>query len=315
MGYRLKRREAVGVGVGRIAREQLDKALGEVGDTSLDRHKTVHQGRKRCKKLRGLARLVRPTLGARYREINATFRDAARELSAIRDAQSSVESFDKLVGEFEGPLEPDAFASVRQWLAEEREKAAAGGTEFDALLARFGKTLRDARSEVSRWELASDEFDAVCDGLGKTYGRGRDAMKSAYEQRTADAFHEWRKRVKYHWYHLRLLQPIWSPVLKRQRQEADRLGDLLGDDHDLAVLRSRIVEEAEESARWDSSTVEALLGLLDRRRLELQSLAWPLGYRLFAEKPSSLIRRFGCYWDAWRQTASRQPPLTESVAS
>ena len=311
MGYRLRRREAVDAGVARIAREQIDKALEEIGEASLDRHETVHQVRKRCKKLRGLARLVRPSLGGRFRKINTTFRDAARELSLIRDAQSSIESFDKLVGEFEDPLEPDAFASIRQWLAEELEQASAGESDLDARLARFANILRDARSRVDRWELTAAEFDAVCDGLAKTYGRGRDAMNPAYDRRTAEAFHEWRKRVKYHWYHLRLLQPIWSPVLKRQRQEADRLGDLLGDEHDLAVLRGRIVEE---SGRWEPFNVEAFLGLLDRRRLELHSLAWPLGQRLYAEKPSALVRRFGCYWDAWRRSANRQPPLTETVA-
>ncbi|MEZ4569166.1 MAG: hypothetical protein R2849_02320 [Thermomicrobiales bacterium] len=62
MAYRLEPDEALDVGVRRIATEQVEKALAELDDSDLDRHATVHQVRKRCKKIRGLLRLVRPGL-------------------------------------------------------------------------------------------------------------------------------------------------------------------------------------------------------------------------------------------------------------
>jgi hypothetical protein len=61
MSYHLKRSDGpVQDGVRRIAVDQIDAAIAELDDKALDVHETVHQIRKRCKKLRGLIRLVRP---------------------------------------------------------------------------------------------------------------------------------------------------------------------------------------------------------------------------------------------------------------
>jgi hypothetical protein len=49
MSYRFEDGESAGEGLRRIAREQVEKALGETLDEDLDRHATVHQVRKRCK--------------------------------------------------------------------------------------------------------------------------------------------------------------------------------------------------------------------------------------------------------------------------
>ena len=66
MPFKLLADEDVESGIRRVAYEQLDKCLDELDDDSLEAHATVHQARKRCKKLRGLVRLVRPALGFAY---------------------------------------------------------------------------------------------------------------------------------------------------------------------------------------------------------------------------------------------------------
>ena len=72
MSYRFEPGEKVERGVKRMAREQIDKALAEIDSDELDVHERVHQVRKRCKKLRAIARLVRPALGSQYAGINVT---------------------------------------------------------------------------------------------------------------------------------------------------------------------------------------------------------------------------------------------------
>ena len=62
MGYHLRKHEDVQEGVRRIAAEQIRKGMGEIDDCTIDRHEVVHLLRKRCKKVRGLLRLVRPLL-------------------------------------------------------------------------------------------------------------------------------------------------------------------------------------------------------------------------------------------------------------
>ena len=46
------------------------------------------------------------------------------------------------------------------------------------------------------------------------------AMDAAAKDPTADNFHEWRKRVKDHWYHSRLLWPVWQKPMKAFTSDA-----------------------------------------------------------------------------------------------
>ncbi len=208
MPYRLRKQEPVEEAVRRIATEQIGRCLGEIADSDLDRHKTVHQVRKRCKKIRGLIRLVRPSFEA-YQHENGCFRDAARRLSYIRDAQSIIETFDKLVDCFADQIDASAFASIRGQLMERRQQIADDAAGLNRRLDDFRASMDEARRRVEGWSLQRDGFDAVAGGLSKTYGRGRKAMKRAYNSPTSENFHEWRKRTKYHWYHARLLESVW----------------------------------------------------------------------------------------------------------
>src|SRR6056297_1051257 len=120
MSYSVEPEESVQETVIRVAREQIGKAVDEIEDEELDRHETVHQVRKRCKKLRGLVRVVRPAIGDAYDRENACFRDAARSLSSLRDAQSLIDTLDDLRDYLGSLLVPDFAADVRARLLERR---------------------------------------------------------------------------------------------------------------------------------------------------------------------------------------------------
>lgn len=299
MAYRLKAGEPVGDALVRIAREQIRKALAEIDDTGLDLHETVHQVRKRCKKVRGLLRLVRPTLGTTYQRENACFRDAARQLSRVRDAQTLVETLDDLVSHFASTLDPEFAAPVRARLVTRRREVAEHETDLQERLRAVRRTLEEAHARSAEWQLEKEGFDAIAGGIGKTFRRGRKAMAKARNAPSPEAFHEWRKRTKYFWYQQRLLRPLWPAVFQARCAAASELGDLLGDDHDLALLAETLEQEPERFGADEA--VQVLLGLVHQRRLELQQQARPLGERLFGEKPAALVKRLEHYWCAWQQ--------------
>jgi CHAD domain-containing protein len=125
-------------------------------------------------------------------------------------------------------------------------------------------------------------------------------MRRAYRENTTEAFHEWRKRVKVHRYHTRLLRDVWQPVLEPWREQLHALSDLLGDDHDLAVFQQTVLES---DLLVDFGDRESLPPLIVTRRAELQAQAAPVGARLLAEKPARLVDRHRVYWDASRSRA------------
>ncbi|MFO8140307.1 MAG: CHAD domain-containing protein [Marinobacter sp.] len=301
MSYKLKRNKTVQKSIRRIGGEQIDKAIAEIDDPKLDRHEAIHQVRKRCKKLRALVRLVRPALGKTYKCENKRFRDIARNLAGMRDEQSMVEALERLLETLD-EAERKKFDGVLGELRARRD-AAVASTEQDpeVLLANARQALVRARDAVGCWQLDVDGFQAAGGGLAQTYNRGRKAVKRAFKTGSASDFHEWRKRVKYHTHHLQLLEQLWPRVNKAWRNESKALADILGNDHDLAMLDALLESEGESLA--GDNTRKRLQDLLQKEQQRLRGGAWAIGQRLHAEKPKALKRRWKNYWQTWQAAA------------
>lgn len=304
MAYQFEQGEPIDAGVRRIAGELIDDATGRVEAAHADPHEVVHEVRKDCKKLRGLLRLIRKSAPALYREENAVFRDAAASLSAIRDTEAAIETYDALTAHFADGLDTDTLAPVRADLVRYKRATVNALDDFDQRLAAFGEVMKAARARVADWELPrgnvtpTEAWGHLDGGLRKVYARGRAAMGRAYDKQTVEDFHEWRKRAKYLRYHLRLLRPVWPRVLKAAQSEVKALADLLGDDHDLAVLRDILPRAVDLQTHGEHG--QLLLALMDRRGQELRRQAHWLGLRIYAEKPERESKRLGLYWAAWR---------------
>ncbi len=148
---------------------------------------------------------------------------------------------------------------------------------------------------IQRWPVEGDCWKLVGGEVKRAYRRGRRAMAATAADPSEESFHEWRKRAKDLWYQLRLLGPAWSGPLSAVAEEAHRLTDLLGDHHDLAVLREDLHERqlGEEETR-------ALEAAIDARQAQLAGEALDRGRRLYAERPKAYGRRLRRYWEAWR---------------
>lgn len=304
MGYRLEGDESFPEGVKRIAREQLDQALAQLTEAE-DRDEAVHEARKHFKKIRAVLRLVRDEIGEDvYKSENVCYRDAGRRLAAVRDSFVQVETLDAVTAHFAETLAPGAFDRLREALVErhaeikhrilEEERAA------DAVVA----TLKEARGRIDDWPVEHRDVSAFDDGLRRVYKRGRNRLADARDEPTVEALHEWRKRVKYLWYHTRMLQPIWSDPLAELADEIHDLANALGDVHDLAVLRTTVVEEPDVCE--DEHGAQHLIGLIDRRRAALQAAAWPLGERIYIEPPDAFVARIAAYWEIWQREGTRE---------
>lgn len=296
MAYRIKKRDrSVEDSVRRIADEQIGRALDEIDDPDLDFTIKIHQARKRCKKLRGLLRLVRPVFDD-YRAENMSFRDAARLLSDVRDKRSLTLAYDDVTAHFEDEIDRRAFAPIRARLTRDSRKVHED-PDTDIRLQKFRHEMEVARDRVGMWTLDKDGFDAIADGIGKTYKRARKRMQDAWSDRDDESMHAWRKRVKYHWYHARLLSGAVPDMMRPQVDAADELSDLLGDYQDIAVLDARL-----RDAPQDFGTVtdlDAFRALIHQRKEALAEAAFLLGRQSLAERRKARVKRWRGYWKAW----------------
>ena len=296
MSYRIVKGDGgVQDGVRRIAAEQVDRALAELDDDALDLAEKVHQVRKRCKKLRGLVRLVRPAFDG-YGDENRAFRDAARSLSGVRDARTLIETYDVVAEHFDEQIDRRAFAPIRARLTRDVRKLRED-PGIDERLRGFRRAMEAARDRVPAWTLDEEGFDAIAGGLAESYRRAREAMERARSDPDAETLHDWRKRVKYHWYHARLLGDVAPAALAPHVDAVDELSDLLGDHHDLAVFEARLGRAPEDfGARTD---VAAFRALARERGDALAARAFAVARVPLAERPAALVERWRAYWDAW----------------
>ncbi len=295
MSYKLKRSESIQSGVRRIATQQIDRAITELDDTTVDPHATIHQVRKHCKELRGLVRLVRPALGKEYNAANDAFRDAAEPLSRLRDARSMMGTFDDLLDHFRSHVKPDAFGSIRDALSRRLNKIT--DDEIKQQFAGVRKKLVVSRKRVTDWKLSETGFNALDDGVAKTHHRAADCLKNALYDPETEVIHQLRKHVKYHSYHARLLRDIWPAVLNPYAAALKEIGELLGHDHDLAVLNETILTSQDEFGA--AADVEAFIGLLQQRREQNSAAAMAEAQAAFAEPTEVLIKRLKALWKLW----------------
>lgn len=297
MAYRFARDDATAErALRRIASEQIDWAVQAIDAAATGSVDTVHEIRKSCKKIRGLLRLVRPAF-APYADENAAFRDIARSISGLRDASVLTGSYDAVMAAYGDRVDRRALGVIRRRLTL-GHKAQAAAQDPSALLAQCSDRMVEAGQRARAWRLDGDGFDAIGGGLEKTYRRARKAMRKTQKTPTPERFHDWRKRCKYHWYHARLLQPIWPGPMKAHIACAHELGDLLGEYHDLAMLLDAL---AAQSSRFDDAgRIAVMTGLVRKRQAVLATRTFALGTRLLAEPPSALVSSWGVRYAAWR---------------
>ena len=300
--------EAGTQGVRRIARQRIARALDSLeGSRFSDR--SIHAARKELKKARASLRLLRGSLAdSTYKLENAVLRDAARPLSEVRDGKALIDALDKLMERYGAPARALPVDGLKRALRRHRTDARRGVLTRPDGLKPQRTALRKSRERATRWRIGRHGWSVIGPGFKRTYGKGRKALAAALSDCSTENLHEWRKQVKYLWHQLRILQPLCPGLVGELADQAHKLADYLGDDHDLAVLRERLNEY--EKAFPGAAARSALIALIDRARSELQEKAVVLGRRIYEEKPKAFAARFGKYWKVWQSQPSATSELT-----
>ncbi|HTT96392.1 MAG TPA: CHAD domain-containing protein [Solirubrobacterales bacterium] len=295
--FRLLGDEDAGTGMRRVIVGRLDKATERLGEAGADGDalaEAIHGSRKDLKKARAALRLIRDELGEKtFKRENRALRDAARLLSASRDAEVKLATLDALVAG-PGDAPPAATALWREALEADRDRIVAD--EADQIGAAVA-AIEEVAARAPRWKIRQGGWKLLAPGLDTAYADGREAFAALGDSPSFEAVHELRKRGKDLWYQVRLLRDAWEPVLEATADEIHDFTDLLGDHHDLAVL----AEDLDGREQVDPAQRETLKALIEARQRTLLGEARSAGARIYAEKPKRFARRLRAYWRAWRR--------------
>ena len=224
------------------------------------RDAAIHALRVRMKKLQALLLLaVDKPEGTDIEPLLNHVRAIKNGFSGTRDAHV-VERVATKIAKARLPLSP--FIQHLTWTTEHAQKETASLLEEMKSL----KLPRITWKEIANRHVAS-------------YRRVRKAMKHCAGSHDAEAFHQWRKRVKVHYFQ--------SLALHRHRQGAKRihaaarLASKLGHEHDITLVESRL-DEARRGQQWKKR--------LEHKRHKLHTKLLSEGRRAFDASPKCIAK-------------------------
>ena len=228
---------------------------------------------------------------------HARLRDTAARISEFRDAFAIIATFDELKKKYRDEAGGTGLASIRQGLAR-RKRESAREEDTGPVVKAAAEALLKTSKRVAKWHLKSEGFDAIGPGLEETYRAGRRALAAARKDGSAENFHQLRKRVKDHWYHVRLLEGLWAEMMDAYEKSLKDLETWLGEDHNLTVLRDKIT--AEPAFYGKQQDIALAFDLISRYQKELREKVLPLAERIYEEKPREFTRRIKRLWNTWQ---------------
>lgn len=273
----------------RIAGELLETSRLILDDPSLPRETLVHELRKNVKKTRALLRLVRPNF-RHFAQENAALREAARLIAPLRDADVLALTFDRAAAAADLP--PLKTSALRERLSARPDDAIKPEERLEA----HRQAIAAVEAGIADWKIRHKGFDSLSGGLERSWDACRRSMRKARDKADAETLHIFRKRVKDHWYHARLLSPIWPDMMAAHVSACDRLGAALGDARDLAIL----VETLDRKAFSSDETATEIVRAAREEEAKLLAKSWRASARIFAEPAPAVAGRWRRWWDVWR---------------
>ncbi len=255
----------------------LEEAREQPGSGNPDTD-AIHQLRRSIKRARALILLLRGAVARGATDaMGEELADIARPWGVLRDAQVS-----------------------RQLLAELLGPAAIGPTPRGStaprvqLCRRTRRRLADCRSEVEGWSVTPGDWEVVGKALRRAWRRAQSVLPSDIAGATPQALHRWRRRVKVLQNELLVLTPLHDEAVLRLLRDLDRLGDLLGREHDLAVLAAGFRRGEVRPAPAVSR--RSLFSAIRNERRLLRASIEQLGVPLFAQSGQHFERRLHRRW-------------------
>jgi len=262
-----------------ILREMDDMCYPQAPD------RAVHSLRVSGKRIRAWLRLLRDAMGEdAYRRENATIRDLGRLFAGRRDSHVLVKTLDGLEKDGAAHFTPSDTAPLRVVL-EAEAAAIEDAVPMSDALSQVRDALFPARRRMESLRLGHAHPKTAFRRLWK---KARKAYANALKTRDTEALHEWRKQAKALRYQLEVLKDIWPGRLKRWNKRLKAQGDMLGRDHDLAVLS----EKLDDDARRD---------VIAERRKDLQDKVFAISRIFYRPKPKTVARALDARWKRWRK--------------
>lgn len=270
-------------------------------DKSEGINKNVHEIRKRFKMIRSVLRIIRDSAGYSfyYRE-NIRFRDMARKLSPARDKQVLLENAISLTEKLPDLKNEERYRVILKDLTHQRDEALRQLLIAEDVCSHLRSSLESAIPEIKNVSFQNSGFDVIEGGLRRMYRQARNNLSKVRENKNDQiAIHTLRKRVKYLWYQIQMLAPLYPLGMEALERSLDNISDDLGIHRDSYLFRGFLEKNNHfELNKNQSSEIQKILN--DQMESRLSS-AIDAATKFYLEKPEIFTNRISSWYEISKQ--------------
>jgi CHAD domain-containing protein len=240
---------------------------------------SIHKVRLCCKRNRSILRLAKPGMDSHhFANLNATYRDLSSRFSQIRDMTALIDTLSIVSSSVHTSSNLKFIADYRRTLQNQRAKALKSD-DFQQVLTEVKSGFQNSEVLVSDITFKGDLPGVFGKGIRQTYKKGVKLWRVNEKNADDHTMHQWRKAVKYFWYQLVVLDPVWPGMITALAKEMQTLSKLLGLHHDLVVLYDAL---AQEKGKSDHKTeIGSIQRIISQKKKNLEKQALILGGKLF----------------------------------
>ena len=293
MSYQLRRNQTLGANLRRICWKQVEGALEIVRGDREANDTPVHETRKHLKKARAALQLVADDIGRpHYKKQDHCFRDVARLISDVRDAEVRLQTVRQLQ-EITRRTSQQTFRKTEELLLAELEHFMAAFADWQKQVA---PQLEKLQEEIDAWPIENLDCKDIRCTTQRAYKAARHALVCAKSKPMPENFHEFRSEAKRLLYQLRILRPINPLVIGALIDDLDSVAEVFGRLHDLNFLGERL---RCDGAQPPPRETRELVAVIEAGEVELQNRGVDLAERVFEERPRDFGHRLGTWLQQW----------------
>jgi len=292
--FEIRKRETFEQGIYRLL-ESLNTDTARLLIAGSRVHLSIHEARKNIKKLRAVLRLIRHEIGIeKYQELNIFYRETGQKIALLRDDTSMVELLENFKENIKSPeLQKVIQKSIR--LAKKKREKEFADFYKNKKGAQLNKSLSGKMAALKQANISGNPEIFIMQSVGKVHRDTIKRMKQAEKEGSNEAYHNWRKQVKYLMFQMMILKNAWPKFFDAYIDELDKLQKLLGSLHDLNILNNYAVQG--DLLTLDKKQKEALLNYIYPRRASLKKQVHVIGKQLFAENSVAFSKRVLGIWN------------------
>lgn len=306
MAYQLKKDESVSDGIPRLILEEVENIVTQVTKPTIERDLGVHEARKSCKRVRAALRLVRDEIGKSiFKKENIRYRDIARKLALARDSWVKIAVMDRLIHQDDNIAFPiGVFDDFRNQLVQNYDFTRQRESEDKTKIPMILESIQESIPLLRNLPIQNKGFSVMRSGLSRTYTRGQKGMIDSNLTPIPENFHEWRKRVKYLWHQIEILLNVNPEELGELAIHLHSLADILGDHHDLIILKRTVFKYPNEFE--NESVMRILVEIIGTQQMDLEEKANRLGKHLYDQSAEDFCADLEKYWLIWRNNQTQK---------